>query len=58
MARNILLLHDAGSLPAGIEDLAAQAHAQGAEVKVLACAEPYDAVLDAIEKADTVLFWS
>ena len=58
MADNILLLHEAGSLPAGLEELAAEARAQGASVVVQPCAEPYDAVLDAIEKAGTVVFWS
>lgn len=58
MARNILLLHEAGSLPAGLEELAAEARAQGAEVVVRPCAEPYEQVLDAIQAADTVAFWS
>jgi 2-hydroxychromene-2-carboxylate isomerase len=58
MEKNIHLIHDAGSPPAGLAELAAEARAQGAGVVVRPCAEPYDAVLDAIEKADTVVFWS
>lgn len=58
MAKNILLLHEAGASPAGIDTLAAEARAKGDQVDVRPCAEPYDAVLDAIAAADTVVFWS
>lgn len=57
MAKKILVLHDPPAPPREVEALAAAMGAQGAEVVALACAEPYDAVLDAVAAADTVLFW-
>ena len=57
MARKILILHEAGPLPAEVGELAGDMRALGAEVVVRPCCEPYDAVLDAVEAADSVVFW-
>ncbi|MGD9953910.1 MAG: hypothetical protein AB7S87_15135 [Burkholderiales bacterium] len=57
MAGKILLLHDDCAAPSDVEGLAAAMRARGAEVVVLACAEPYDAVLDAMTRAEKVVYW-
>ncbi len=57
MAKHILLLHDAAGDAAGLAELALEMRENGAEVEVRPCAEPYEAVLDAVAAADTVVFW-
>lgn len=55
--RKILLLHDAGDAPAGLDTIAVAMRALGDAVVVRPCAEPYDTVLDALEAADSVAYW-
>ncbi|MBL0141726.1 MAG: hypothetical protein IPP91_06560 [Betaproteobacteria bacterium] len=57
MTKKILLLHETGEAPADLAELAGDMRALGAEVVVRACAEPYAAVLDAVEAADSIVFW-
>ncbi len=57
MTCRILLLHDAPAPTPEAGAIAAALRAQGAQVVALACAEPYDAVLDALLEADSVLYW-
>ncbi len=57
MTRKILLLHEGGEAPADLADLAGSLRGLGAEVAVRPCAAPYDTVLDAVERADSVVFW-
>jgi hypothetical protein len=57
MTKKILLLHETGEAPDGLAELAGEMRALGADVVTLACAEPYGAVLDAVEAADSVVFW-
>ena len=57
MAKKILLLHDGAVAPAGLPELAGQLRGLGADVSVRPCAEPYDAVLDAVAQAESVVFW-
>jgi hypothetical protein len=58
MARNVLILLDPASPAASADALAASLRAEGAQVAVRTCAAPYDAVLDAIEAAESVVFWA
>ena len=58
MSRNILILMDPASPATSADVLAESLRAEGAQVAVLACAAPYDTVLDAIEAAESVLFWA
>ncbi|MBK6982528.1 MAG: hypothetical protein IPH30_14200 [Betaproteobacteria bacterium] len=55
--RKILLLHDAGDAPEGLDAIAEAMRALGDEVVLRPCAEPYDAVLDALAAVDSVVFW-
>lgn len=57
MEKKILLLHEGGEAPQGLSELAGDLRSLGAEVVVARCAAPYDAVLDAVEKADSVVFY-
>lgn len=57
MAKKILILHEAGADSAQFGELAGDLRALGAEVAVSPCAAPYDAVLDAVAAADSVVFW-
>ena len=57
MAKKILVLHEAGAAPAQLDELARDMHALGAEVVVRPCAAPYEAVLDAVAAAETIVFW-
>lgn len=57
MARKILLLHDAPSAPAEVAELASELRGQGAEVRLAPCAEPYDAVLDAVAEAEAIIYY-
>jgi hypothetical protein len=57
MEKKILLLHDGGEAPQGVSELAGDLRALGAEVAVAPCAEPYDAVLDAVANADSVVYY-
>ena len=57
MAKKILILHEAGAVAAELGELAADLRALGAEVVLGPCAAPYDAVLDAVAAADSVVFW-
>jgi hypothetical protein len=57
MAKKILLLHETGEAPDGLAELAGEMRALGAEVVIRACAEPYGNVLDAVEAADSIVFW-
>ena len=58
MTRKILILHEAGAVPAGLAELAGEVRSLGAEVALCPCAEPYAAVLDAVQAADSVVFWA
>ncbi len=53
----ILLLHAPGDAPADLGDLRLALEAQGVQVRVRPCAEPYAAVLDDIAASDTVVYW-
>lgn len=53
----ILLLHEPGAPPSGLEDLAAALRASGAEVELRPSGEPYADVLDAVARADRVVYW-
>jgi hypothetical protein len=57
MPRKVLVLHEPGAAPAGATALAGDLRALGAEVALRPCEAPYDAVLDAVAAADSVLFW-
>ena len=57
MAKKILILHEAGADSAQIVELAGDLRALGAEVVLGPCAAPYDAVLDAVAAADSVVYW-
>jgi uroporphyrinogen-III synthase len=57
MAKKILILHEAGAAAAELDELAVDLRALGAEVVQCPCAAPYDAVLDAVADADSVVFW-
>lgn len=57
MAKKILVLHESGDVSAELNEVAADLRALGAEVVLGACAAPYDAVLDAVAAADSVVFW-
>lgn len=56
-APTILLLHEPGAAETVLLDLAAALRARDAEVTLMACQEPYDAVLDVVAATDRVLFW-
>lgn len=55
--RRMVILHPAGGPPADLPALARALESEGAEVALVACAEPYDRALDAIEGADSVIVW-
>lgn len=57
MPKKILMLHDAPAAPAAVAELAGELREQGAEVRLAPCAEPWDAVLDAIAEADAVVYY-
>ena len=57
MAKKILVLHEAGAVSAELDELAGDMRALGADVVLHPCAAPYDAVLDAVAAADSVVFW-
>ncbi len=57
MAKTILLLHDGPEAPQTISDLAGDLRGLGADVRLAPCAEPYDAVLDAVAAADTIVYY-
>jgi hypothetical protein len=54
--RRIVILHPADAPPADLPDLVRALNSEGAEV-VVACAAPFERVLDAIEDADSVFVW-
>ena len=58
MNGNLLILHSGDAERGRVEELAAAISRQGAKVAVadLACGE-YDRILDAVERADTVVYW-
>lgn len=57
MSRNVLILLDPAAPATSADALAESLRAEGAQVAVRACAAPYEAVLDAIEAAESVLYW-
>lgn len=57
MSRNVLILLDPASSASTAEPLAESLRAEGAHVAVRMCTAPYDGVLDAIEAAESVVFW-
>lgn len=56
-ARSILILLEGSTWPPDLQPLVQALQAQGAQVKVQACTEPYADVLDQLEAAQTVLTW-
>lgn len=58
MSRNVLILLDPASPANAADALAESLRAEGAQVAVRPCAAPYDTVLDAIEAAESVVFWA
>jgi predicted esterase len=56
-APTILLLHEPGAAETALFDLVAALRARDAEVTVMACQAPYDAVLDVVAVTERVLFW-
>lgn len=58
MSRNVLILVAPASPATSADALADSLRAEGARVAVRACAAPYDSVLDAIEAAESVVFWA
>lgn len=55
--RSVLVLHEPGELLPELASFIDALKAQGAQVEVLACSEPYAQVLHAVASADTVVFW-
>lgn len=58
MARNVLILLDPAAPTGSADALVESLRAEGAQVAVRSCAAPYDAVLDAVEAAESVLYWA
>lgn len=53
----MVILHPVGRLPADLPALVQALESEGAAVALVACAEPYDHALEAIESADSVIVW-
>ena len=58
MSRRVLILLDPATPASAVDALADSLRAEGARVAVRACAAPYDSVLDAIEAAESVVYWA
>ncbi|MBL8341003.1 MAG: hypothetical protein JNL30_05990 [Rubrivivax sp.] len=56
-APTVLLLHEPGDCETALLDVVTALRARGAEVTLMACQAPYDAVLDAVANTDRVVFW-
>lgn len=53
----VLLLHEPGPVPADLTALADALRAQGADVELQPCGEPYASVLQAMARCDKVIYW-
>lgn len=58
MSRNVLILLGPASPASSADALAEALRAEDVQVTVRVCAAPYDTVLDAIEAAESVVFWA
>lgn len=53
----IVILYPAGCPPADLPGLSRALESENAEVALVECTAPYENVLNAIEYADSVIFW-
>ncbi len=56
-SRKLLILIDGVDWPADLPALVQALQERGAQVTVQTCGEPFEAVLDGVATADTVLHW-
>jgi hypothetical protein len=56
-AARVLLLHEPGAPEPALLDLAAALRERDAEVTLMACQEPYDAVLQVVQESERIVFW-